>query len=95
MIKLTIKDRDHQKASAAADIMYQILSNTLGHSMLLSPITPAIGKIRDRFLRELYLKIGREKNIYKIKQIILEKIIEVVSKKEFKTIAIIIDVDPN
>ena len=95
IIKLTIKDRDHQIASEAVGVLYNKLTSQLGQPMVLNPITPPVGKIRDRFLRELYLKIGRKKDIKKVKDIILENITDIVTQKAFKTVSIIIDVDPN
>jgi primosomal protein N' (replication factor Y) len=62
--------------------------------MVLGPITPSISKIRDKYLRELYLKIGRKKNIQRVKETVLTCNAEIVTKKEFKSTAIVIDVDP-
>ena len=62
--------------------------------MVLGPVTPVISKIRDRYLRELYLKIGRAKDINKIKRAVKKSCREVNARKEFKTSIIVIDVDP-
>lgn len=94
IIKLTIKDRSHQTTAEAVGQLYQLLVNTLGQPMILGPITPSISKIRDKYLRELYLKISRKKNIQRVKEIVLTCNAEIVTKKEFKSTTIVIDVDP-
>jgi primosomal protein N' (replication factor Y) (superfamily II helicase) len=94
IIKLIVKDKDHQLASEAVGELYRLLTNSLGKQMVLGPITPAISKIRDKFQRELYLKIGRKKNINRIKEVALSINAQVATKKEFRTIIIVVDVDP-
>jgi primosomal protein N' (replication factor Y) len=94
IIKLTIKDKSHQTVAEAVGQLYQLLVSTLGQPMVLGPITPSISKIRDKYLRELYLKIGRKKNIQRVKETVLTCNAEIVTKKEFKSTTIVIDVDP-
>jgi len=94
IIKLTIKDKSHQIAAEAVGQLYQLLVTSLGQAMVLGPITPSISKIRDRYLRELYLKIGRDKNIKRVKEIVLAGNAQIITKKEFKSTVVIVDVDP-
>lgn len=94
IIKLTVKDRSHQTAAEGVSQLYQLLIGTLGQSMVLGPITPSISRIRDRYLRELYLKIGRNKDINRVKEIIQSCKAQIITKKEFKSTMIVIDVDP-
>ena len=60
----------------------------------MGPVIPVIAKIRDRYLREIYLKIGRDKDIGRIKQAVAQSIRELNGEKDFKKTGIIIDVDP-
>ena len=94
IIKLTIKDRSHQTAVEAVGQLYHLLVNTLGQPMVLGPITPSITKIRDKYLRELYLKIGRNKNISRVKEVVLKCNSQIITSKEFKSTTIVVDVDP-
>ena len=94
IIKLTIKDRSHQTASEAVGQLYQLLVNALGQPMVLGPITPSIARIRNKYLRELYLKVGRNKNINQIKEIVLASNTQIITKREFKSTTIVVDVDP-
>ena len=94
IIKLTIKDRSHQTATEAVSQLYQLLTGALSQSMVLGPITPSIARVRDRYLRELYLKVGRDKNINRVKKIILSCNAQIITRKEFKSTAIVVDVDP-
>ena len=94
IIKLTIKDRSHQKAAEAVGQLYQLLTNVLGQPMVLGPITPTITKIRNKYLRELYLKIGRKKNINGVKEAVSNCTSQIITKKEFRSTTVVIDVDP-
>ena len=94
LVKLTLRDRENQLAAAAAGRLYQHLVEALGEKMLMGPVIPAISKIRDRFLREIYLKVGRQKDIIKVKQMINRCIHDLYTEKDFKKTEVIIDVDP-
>jgi primosomal protein N' (replication factor Y) len=62
--------------------------------MLMGPVIPVISKIRDRYLREIYLKINRQHDLLKVKKLVSGAIQELQSQKEYKKTGIIIDVDP-
>jgi primosomal protein N' (replication factor Y) (superfamily II helicase) len=94
IIKLTVKDKSHQTAAEAVSQLYQLLVCALGQPMILGPIIPSVAKIRNKYLRELYLKVGRSKNISRIKETILASKIQIITQKEFKSTVIAIDVDP-
>ena len=94
MIKLTVKSRDHNAVSSAVDSLYSILLEKLGHHVVLNPITPLVSRIRDRYLRELYLKVGRTKDIASVKKLVRLGIHQIVTAKKNKSISIIIDIDP-
>ena len=94
MIKLVLKDRDHQVVANAANELYRQLTGDLNRTMVLGPVIPGIAKIRDRFLRDIFLKIGRDKPMPRIKEIIRKNIETIITRKEFKSVVIVIDVDP-
>jgi len=94
MIKLTVKSRDHNAVSSAVESLYKILVEKLGQNIVLNPITPLISRIRDRYLRELHLKVGRSKDISGIKKLVRLAMHKVVTAKENKSVSIIIDIDP-
>ncbi len=94
MIKLVLKDKDHQRVTNAARELHRQLAGTLGKPMILGPVIPGIAKIRDKFLREVYVKVGRSKNMARVKDVIRQSIVNVVTRKEFKTVVVVIDVDP-
>ena len=94
IIKLTVKDRSHQTASEAVGQLYQLLVKAFGQPMVLGPITPSIARIRDKYLRELYLKVGRNKNISGVKEIVRSHNTQIITQKAFKSTTIVVDVDP-
>jgi primosomal protein N' (replication factor Y) len=94
IIKLTVKDRSHQTATEAVGQLYQLLVKAFGQAMVLGPITPSIARIRDKYLRELYLKVGRNKNINGVKEIVRSSNTQIITQKAFKSTTIVVDVDP-
>jgi primosomal protein N' (replication factor Y) len=94
LIKLTVRDRENQLAAAASAQLYEYLKEVLGDKMLMGPVIPVISKIRDRYLREIYLKINRQYDLSKVKNLVSRAIHQLQTKKEYKKTGIIIDVDP-
>lgn len=94
LIRLTIRDFENQVAAQASMQLYQMLVAKLGEAMLLGPIIPVISKIRDRYLREVFLKINRKKDIKQIKAVVSQCLVELLSEKSFRKTSVIIDVDP-
>ena len=94
VIKLTVKDRDNQTALNATTQLYQSLVNAFGENIVLGPVTPVIAKIRDRYLRDLYLKLGRDKDVAGIKKELQRQVVNLTTQKEFRKIVVSVDVDP-
>ncbi|MEN8247314.1 MAG: primosomal protein N' [Bacteroidota bacterium] len=94
MTKLVIKGRDHQVVSQAVNELYHITVKKMGSDMVLGPVIPSISRVRDKYLREIYLKIGRQMSISKVRQTIRACAREILIQKSYKTITIVIDVDP-
>lgn len=95
MIRLVVKHDDPEKAHRAAEVLCQKLKPAFGASRILGPQEPVIGKIRNLYLMELFLKLEREKiNQRKARQEIKEQVRAMLSDRSWGKLFITIDVDP-
>jgi primosomal protein N' (replication factor Y) len=61
---------------------------------ILGPQYPYVARVKDQYRKELLIKIERKASITKTKVRIKEVLNQFSSEKEFKSIRIIVDVDP-
>lgn len=94
MIKIITRSKDRQLTAAAANQMANILIADLGQSRVLGPQEPAINKIRDKYLMDIFLKVERKYKTEAVKNIIQQACLELLKKKKFSNAEFIYDVDP-
>ena len=92
MIKITLKDRDIQKAIEAS----QWLKKSFDHyfQQVLGPSDALIPRIKDRYIKEILIKLSPNKNIHQEKLKILHVLNSFENIAFFKSVQIVIDVDP-
>lgn len=93
LIKLTLKHRDKNTLNKSS---YE-LANTLksiGSCKTLGPTTPPIIRVQNLYIKTILIKITKGPHVAAIKRSISQKIELLNSKPEFKSVQIIIDVDP-
>jgi primosomal protein N' (replication factor Y) len=95
MIRLTSKSEDLQLCVAAAHDLAEKLRRTLGAARVLGPEAPVIEKIRNQYLREVWIKLEREGiNLRQTKTFIAQTATEIEKQSKYKSVRIIADVDP-
>ena len=95
LIKITFKHKELPVAELAASKFAKGIIGELGKKRVLGPQEPFISRIRNLYLREVYVKIEKKGiNISKVKKMILLKRNELLKEKEFKGVRVIFDVDP-
>ncbi|TAH27180.1 MAG: primosomal protein N' [Cytophagales bacterium] len=95
IIKITIKNTQEKRAHNTANHLYEPLVKALGTKRILGPQAPAINKIRNYYLIDIFIKIERKQlDLTKTKSFLLSKIQETASIKTNQTSIISIDVDP-
>ena len=94
MIKIITRSKDRQLTAAAANQMADMLKADLGQSRVLGPQEPAINKIRDKYLMDIFLKVERKYKTEAVKNIIQQAYLELLKKKKFSNAEFIYDVDP-
>ncbi|TAE46096.1 MAG: hypothetical protein EAY69_09485, partial [Cytophagales bacterium] len=59
------------------------------------PEAPLIGRIRNKYLFNILIKIERDNvDLKAVKQFIAQKIEDVITQKKYRQVQIVIDVDP-
>ncbi|GAB5538007.1 MAG: primosomal protein N' [Salibacteraceae bacterium] len=93
LVKIQISHRDAKFTKKAADYMAMELRKEFG-SRLLGPEEPPIARIRNRYLRHIYLKLETSVSAKKARSILWHGVDLMDGHKEFKKARIQIDVDP-
>lgn len=95
MIRILIRSKDRQLTASAADQIANLLRGALGQSRVLGPQEPVINKIRDKYLMDIFLKVEKKYSIEAVKDHIHQAYLELLKKKELRSVDFIYDVDPN
>jgi primosomal protein N' (replication factor Y) len=94
LIKLVIKNEDKTLADKASVALANKLKSKLGTKRVLGPEPPVIDKIRNQYLRDIYIKLEKDKvDIVKVKKMITEEITFLNTLKEFRNVFVMTDVD--
>ena len=92
MIRITLKHRDREKVDAAADALAKALE-PIPDKLLLGPEYPLVQRIRNKYNKQIILKMGGA-NIKERKEQIFKTIQKVNEQKEFRSVYFVPDVDP-
>ena len=93
LIKLTLKHKDPRVIEAVSHSLANSLRARLG-DRVLGPEIPYVSRINLLYLRNIMIKIEREASPSKSKDIINQHILDVKSHPDFKSVRVVIDVDP-
>jgi len=95
LIRITLKHSESKVCEDAALFMAEKLIASLGKRRVLGPAEPLIMRIRNKYLREIYIKLERGKiNLSKAKEMISGIGTEVEKNKNFPKVSLVYDVDP-
>lgn len=93
LIKIILKNKDLNKLIKASDWLSQALRNEFKKE-LLGPESPLIARINNKHIKNILIKIPVNKSLIKSKDFINKIINSFRSISFFKSVDIIIDVDP-
>ncbi len=93
LIKLTLKHRKDDVVNACANDLIKELKLSFEQNVL-GPETPLVNKIQNYFIRNILIKLTKDKNLNTVKIKILNLISCVIKKEAFRHVIIIKDVDP-
>ncbi|MCD4734518.1 MAG: primosomal protein N' [Bacteroidales bacterium] len=93
LIQLKMKHRDKKLLDEAASALAQKLRNHFD-KLILGPEYPIISRINNLYIKNILIKLERKQGAPERKQLILETIKEFQKGFKFKSVRVIIDVDP-
>ncbi len=95
VIEILVKHKEMKTTQLAAIELCKEIKKFIDSAAVLGPEFPAIGKVRNQFINRIILKLDRKgKQLLHQKNLLRNVVIELKSKKNFKSVNIIIDVDP-
>jgi primosomal protein N' (replication factor Y) len=95
LIRITTKHMDRNLSLETSQELADLLTKKLGKARILGPEAPIVGRIRNKYLFNILVKIERENvDLKAIKQFIMEQIEEIITTKKYKRVQVIVDVDP-
>ncbi|WP_421869159.1 replication restart helicase PriA [Marinoscillum sp.] len=94
IINVTFKDNDKQTAGDAARFYSMEIRKHLGDARVNGPIEPLIGKIRNQYLFEIFIKVEKQGiNLTALKEFLLNSRNILLSQRSYKSVRVIFDVD--
>jgi primosomal protein N' (replication factor Y) (superfamily II helicase) len=95
LIEITVKHTDKKVTRNAAVQLTDTLKNTVLGVKVMGPGEPMISKIRNQFLMSILIKIPRGKvDLQQTKHTLLSKVGFLLKEKAFRSVRVIVDVDP-
>ncbi|MCB0504726.1 MAG: primosomal protein N' [Cyclobacteriaceae bacterium] len=95
LIKLTVRHKEARLVSDAAYLITDLLRQTITSEQIYGPIQPVIGKIRNKYLQEVLIKIDRSNpQLNQLKLTIWKCTRQVIIRKDFKGVQVIFNIDP-
>lgn len=95
LIEITLKHTDKKIVRNAAQQVANTLRQSLTQVRILGPGEPVVSKIKNQYLMNLLIKIPRNSGqLPAIKENILNVMQQIQQQKEYRTVRIVIDVDP-
>ena len=93
MIFLSIRHKEPNVLELAADQLGKTLKSKFGQRVL-GPEIPLVSRVRNLYLKQIIIKADKHTAITKIKNALRETILEFNSQSQFKSVSIVVDVDP-
>lgn len=93
LISLLLKHTDKEKVNSAAFELAAALKKNLGNG-ILGPGLPAVARVRNYYLRQILVKLGKNSHLADTKQYIAQTISALYADKNYKSVIVQVDVDP-
>lgn len=93
LIRITLKSRDYNKLNEASDWLATYLRKSFG-DQILGPEFPAVARIRNQYHKNIQVKVAPHQSIHKAKQFIRKANSSFEAIAQYRSVRIIINVDP-
>lgn len=95
LIEITVKHTDKKTTRNGAHKLTEVIREQIHGVRVLGPGEPMVSKIRNQFLMNTLIKIPRGLGeLAQLKNAIHKAIDQLVKEKEFRTVRVVVDVDP-
>ncbi|SNS18653.1 replication restart DNA helicase PriA [Belliella buryatensis] len=95
LIKISSRHKDYKTAEKAARHLHNLLSDIQVRKIMLGPEKGLIGKIKNQYIFETLVKLDKSGNAQAVFKHELQKILEeIYSNKEYRSVRVVVDVDP-
>ena len=93
LIKITIKDKSYEKLNSSGDWLNKVIRDNF-KGVILGPVYPQISRIKNKYHKEFLIKLRNLDELNKFRSVIqkIHKSFDSISK--YRSVRIIIDVDP-
>jgi primosomal protein N' (replication factor Y) len=92
LIRITLKHKDYDRVDEAAVWLSKALRQTFGNQVL-GPETPAVGRIRNLYIRNILLKIPPKQSLVKTKAALLKIQMHFEAVPSYRAVRLVFDVD--
>jgi len=93
LLKITVRHRDNDITALAATRLADTLRLEFP-GRVAGPDTPLVGRIQNKYLRNIILKVERDKHLQETKERIAFMLSSFTKIPEFKNVELVVDVDP-
>lgn len=93
LIKIILKHKDLNKLLKGSNWIFELLSKNF-NDQLLGPESPLIPRIKNKYIKNILIKIPINKSLKKSKQLLAKNLNSFSSVPIFRNIDVSIDVDP-
>ena len=93
LMEIKLKHRDKELTDRAAEKLAKQLKATLGN-LVIGPEYPLVGRIQNYYLKSMLIKAEKGKVLYENKSFIASEIQALLQNSAYKSVQVIVDVDP-
>ncbi len=93
LVEINLKYKEYNLLNEASDVLARMLREQFGKN-ILGPEYPIVSRIKNKFIKSILVKIERDKSLIRTKEILTEQINEFKHLKSYKSVQIVLDVDP-
>ncbi len=93
LIKLTLKHRDQNVVNKAAQFLVNAIK-AMKHLQILGPTVPPVPRIQNLYLRTALIKLDKGNEVTQVKRALANQIDDFKTHPQFKSVQVMLDVDP-
>ena len=93
LIKLTIKDKSHDKVNIACEWLNKMMRRSYKGD-ILGPVYPEISRVRNKYQKQFIIKLNNIDSINQFRSILNKTLISFDSISKYRSVRVIVDVDP-